>query len=66
LHHHNVLPGHLDEPALYAGFSATAMRGEKTPRLVAPSRLPPGETDVAELGRKPASRPTIVNLDSPR
>jgi Cu/Ag efflux pump CusA len=53
-------------PALYARFSGTAMRGEKMPRLVTPSRPPPAETDVAGPMRKPASRPTIVNLDSPR
>jgi cobalt-zinc-cadmium resistance protein CzcA len=53
-------------PALYARFSGIAIGDEKKPRLVNPSRLPPGESDAAGPARRTAPRPTIVNLDTPR
>jgi heavy metal efflux system protein len=52
--------------ALYARFSGIAIGDEKKPRLVNPSRLPPGEADAAGPARRTAPRPTIVNLDTPR
>jgi cobalt-zinc-cadmium resistance protein CzcA len=53
-------------PALYARFSGIAIGDEKKPRLVNPSRLPPGESDATGPARRTAPRPTIVNLDTPR